>query len=304
MQRSHLSRPGTFILLVAIFSAVPYALIIREGSSDSDWMLLLMLSPALAAIVCTLVFRERFGDFGWRPRRPGLMLLALALPLVVEVSTIAIALAAGLAEWPRGLIDASGGLVSIHRFALVFGAAPQLPALLALNFLLSIAIASVLYLPFALGEELGWRGYLQRHATGQWGFTAGVLFVGLAWGYWHAPAILLGHNFPQFPVLGAVILMPLATVAMSLVMGTMYASSRSIWIPALLHASLNTCANISNKALGDARDSLAVNLTWILLWALFGTIAWWRAGVVRLASNASIGVDGAPSRPAAPVETS
>ena len=47
----------------------------------------------------------------------------------------------------------------------------------------------------ALGEEVGWRGWLlpelyQRHGT-----AGAILIGGALWGVWHAPLTLLGHNY-------------------------------------------------------------------------------------------------------------
>ena len=43
------------------------------------------------------------------------------------------------------------------------------------------------------GEELGWRGLLQRE-LGFIGFWKSSILIGFIWGVWHAPIILQGHN--------------------------------------------------------------------------------------------------------------
>jgi membrane protease YdiL (CAAX protease family) len=48
------------------------------------------------------------------------------------------------------------------------------------------------------GEELGWRGFLQRELV-HLGFWKSSICVGLIWGLWHAPLILQGHNHPSHP---------------------------------------------------------------------------------------------------------
>ncbi|MBM4454282.1 MAG: CPBP family intramembrane metalloprotease, partial [Chloroflexi bacterium] len=45
------------------------------------------------------------------------------------------------------------------------------------------------------GEELGWRGLLQKE-FGFMGFWRSSALIGVIWGIWHAPLILLGHNYP------------------------------------------------------------------------------------------------------------
>jgi membrane protease YdiL (CAAX protease family) len=51
------------------------------------------------------------------------------------------------------------------------------------------------------GEEFGWTGYLLPRLLplGRW---RAALLYGVAWGLWHAPVIVGGHNYPGHPVAG------------------------------------------------------------------------------------------------------
>ena len=53
----------------------------------------------------------------------------------------------------------------------------------------------IINLPFALGEELGWRGYLLPHLCQSMSIHRAILFSGAIWGLWHAPMIAMGHNY-------------------------------------------------------------------------------------------------------------
>jgi len=55
---------------------------------------------------------------------------------------------------------------------------------------------------FGFGEEAGWRGYL-LHEWKHMQFWKASLFIGLIWGIWHAPLILLGYNYPQHSPTGS-----------------------------------------------------------------------------------------------------
>lgn len=69
------------------------------------------------------------------------------------------------------------------------------------------------------GEEWGWRGYLLPRLLKQFKVVPAVLLDGLIWGLWHAPLIVMGHNYgtgyPGYPVTGI-----LAMCVFCIVIGT------------------------------------------------------------------------------------
>jgi membrane protease YdiL (CAAX protease family) len=110
------------------------------------------------------------------------------------------------------------------------------------NFLVALGVQMVLVGPFlglllAFGEEYGWRGYLQGELT-KLGKIWGIFLVGLIWGLWHVPVIVMGHNYPGYPALGS-LLMTLYTIALSFIFGYAVIKSGSIWLAAFLHALNN-----------------------------------------------------------------
>jgi len=123
-----------------------------------------------------------------------------------------------------------------------FGPVPaQLPIPPVVILLLALAQGSIagftVSLPFTLGEELGWRGLLLRE-TQSWGFLRSNLFIGVAWGLWHAPIIVQGHNYLGHPVAG-IFMMMLFTTALSFPMAYCRFKSKSLLGPSALHGILN-----------------------------------------------------------------
>ena len=88
----------------------------------------------------------------------------------------------------------------------------------------------------ALGEELGWRGFL--HHELRLAFWPKALLIGAIWGIWHAPIVALGHNYPEHPALG-VGLMVLWTMAISPVFAYVRERSGSVISAGVLHGTLN-----------------------------------------------------------------
>jgi membrane protease YdiL (CAAX protease family) len=95
----------------------------------------------------------------------------------------------------------------------------------------------------ALGEELGWRGLLLRELS-PLGFWRLSLLTGAVWGIWHAPLIVQGHNFPDAPVAGVVV-MTGWTVAASPLFTYLTVRAESVLAATLLHGSFNAVASLS-----------------------------------------------------------
>ncbi|MCL2701025.1 MAG: CPBP family intramembrane metalloprotease [Phycisphaerae bacterium] len=87
------------------------------------------------------------------------------------------------------------------------------------------------------GEELGWRGFLYHHLESM-GFWKSSYVIGLVWGVWHAPIILQGHNYPDYPVAG-VFMMIAQMVLLSPLFTYIRIRSQSVIAPAIMHGTIN-----------------------------------------------------------------
>lgn len=105
----------------------------------------------------------------------------------------------------------------------------------------SVLLAPILAIVIAFGEEYGWRGYLQSELF-KIGRVRGVLLLGVIWGAWHWPIILMGFNYPKHPLLG-VVLMTLYTTGLAVVLGYAVLRSGSVLLAAYLHALNNQVVN-------------------------------------------------------------
>ena len=95
----------------------------------------------------------------------------------------------------------------------------------------------------AFGEEVGWRGYLLRQFHGQ-PFISTAIFIGLIWGLWHAPLILLGHNYPQHPGVGVLFMMLMCT-PLAIIIQYVRLKSGSVIVAAIMHGTFNALAGLS-----------------------------------------------------------
>lgn len=113
-------------------------------------------------------------------------------------------------------------------------------SLLAVTFAGGIFATFTINLPFMFGEEFGWRGLLLKE-TQRLGFLKCNLLIGVVWGLWHAPIILMGHNYPEYPVIG-VGMMCLFTTALAFPFAYVRLKAKSILGPCVMHGMINATA--------------------------------------------------------------
>lgn len=158
----------------------------------------------------------------------------------------------------------------------------QSKAIAAPGFLLLIQVAFAITLAplinslFALGEELGWRGFLlpQLLPLGKW---RAIGLSGAIWGIWHAPAVLQGLNYPGHPITGVFSMIGFCML-LSVFLSWLYLRADSPWAPALAHGSLNAIAGLPLIFLKDVDQifggTLASLSGWIPLTLLAVWLAW------------------------------
>ena len=102
------------------------------------------------------------------------------------------------------------------------------------------------------GEELGWRGYLFKEVQ-HLGFWKSSIIIGVIWGIWHAPIILLGHNYPEHPVAG-VFMMTVFAVLISPIFTYVRIKSGSVIAASVMHGTFNAVGGISIMMLVGGND--------------------------------------------------
>lgn len=197
---------------------------------------LAMWGPGIAAIVVTLfITRQPFSNLRLNalgPKRYYFWAWFLA-PLMAALTLAATALLG------TGTFDSSFPMM---REALAQSpqtqVLPPVEILVATQLVFALTLAPFINVLFALGEELGWRGFLlpKLLPIGEW---KALLLSGVIWGIWHAPAIVLhGHNFPAHPYLGMLV-MTVGCTLLGVIFGWLYLKTKSPWAPALAHGAFN-----------------------------------------------------------------
>jgi uncharacterized protein len=175
-----------------------------------------MYAPALAAVLMRLFIskeglRRALGPLPSLRIALGAVLIPMALILILVVIVAA-----------TNIGDATPG--------------KTLGALLAILTFVGVPVGTAL----AFGEEFGWRGYLLPRLL-PLGEVKAAIIVGLIWGPWHLPVLIVGLNYPGEPIIAVLGAFCLSATLLSLLHTRFYvASGYSLIAVSLLHGSLNT----------------------------------------------------------------
>ncbi len=244
-----------------------------------------MPGPALANLLTRWVTGEGFQDLWLRPKiragwrawvaawfLPGLLVLAGAalyfalFPQHFDPSLTAVQEFLAQAE------AQTGQAVPLTPWAFVMILVAQ-----------ALLIAPVVNAVPTLGEEFGWRAYLQQKFM-VLGWRPAMVWMGVIWGVWHWPILLMGYNYgleyAGAPWLG-MLLFVWITFHLGVLFGWLTLRGQSVWPAVIGHAAFNGIAGIGvflaqgepNLLLGP----MAIGLVASVPLAVVGLWLWWRA---------------------------
>jgi len=221
-------------------------------------------SPAIAAVIVRRwITREGFGDAGLGLHLKSgwaYYLVAWLFPLIAVGEVIGLAM----------VLDISRP--DLSRLGTLFPSMP-LPGWVGLPVLMGVPI---LVMPLFLGEEFGWRGYLQIRLLSHSPLKAAIA-TGFIWAVWHYPLYFLGYSAYINPFMGLVSATVFA-ILLAIILAWLRLSTRSVWSSSLAHAGTNmVLATLSTALLvGGAKIDWAVNdliqsvpLGVICVWIIF-----------------------------------
>ena len=227
-------------------------------------LLVYMFMPMTAAIIVQkVIYKEALRAplaISFRPNR--WFLVAWFVFAIAAVATIAVSvLVPGVQYAPdmAGFIERFASSLTPEQLAEMkaqMAALPIHPVWIGVveGLIAGITINAVA----AFGEELGWRGLLQRELS-HLGFWRSSALIGVIWGIWHAPIIIQGYNYPQHPVAG-VAMMTVWTLLLSPILGYVTLKSKSVIAAAIAHGTLNGTAGIPLMVIVGGND-LTVGIT-------------------------------------------
>jgi len=223
-----------YLLLTFALSSIFYVLVIRRSSGGQSLGLLilgLMWCPGVSGIATRLIFQGNLRGHGFLWGKTKYQFASYWIPL-------AYASAVYLPIWFAGYAHLTTQLFPpLNR---LFGNVHGEPAIVLINFIFLATLGVFSSCISALGEELGWRGFLVPQLAKIVPFNRVALISGVIWALWHYPIILFSTAYRGAgPLWYTVACFTIMVVSMSFLFAWMRLKSGSVWTGMLLHASHN-----------------------------------------------------------------
>jgi membrane protease YdiL (CAAX protease family) len=184
-----------------------------------------MWAPALGRFVATRTvdrgFRSTLSLRRWGVTGAQVVLVPLAIPLAIYGAGYAIAWSWGLAQWSPG-----GGKWTTG-------------SQIAANLVINLSILGVFGTFTAMGEEIGWRGYLQPRLDAA-GVRASVAVVTLCQLAYHAPLMAFAGYAEAGGLVTSLALFAAGDLAVTFIWARETYRARSLWPAIFLHSFHNT----------------------------------------------------------------
>jgi membrane protease YdiL (CAAX protease family) len=214
---------------------------------------LYMLLPMIVAMVLQMINKEKLTSTGLlRFKIRWSWLVAWILPVVIVLLTIFVNTLLPGCEFNTDMS------AMVPTDSVPEGQKEMVSMLMTPAFLIVTTIISGLFAGatinalFAFGEEYGWRNYLIA-ALRDKKFACASIFIGIVWGLWHFPLILLGHNYPQHSVAG-VFMMVIFCVLASFVEVYFVLKAKSVFPAAIFHGTINAVAGLNVLLIKGGND--------------------------------------------------
>jgi membrane protease YdiL (CAAX protease family) len=224
-----------FLVITLTLSSLFYFLIIHSGKISGGSGLFstgLMWSPGIAAIITCLILKLKISELGWQWGKTSIQIWNYSIPLLYAFVAYCII-------WICGF----GGFYNQDFIVLkaeAFGFKNISPSIMIVVYvLLTGTIGIIKSCANALGEEIGWRGFLVPRLFNNLGYTKTALLSGLIWSIWHYPILLFADYNNQTPMWYSLGCFTILTVSLGFTYTWMRIKSGSLWTSVLLHSSHN-----------------------------------------------------------------
>jgi len=214
---------ATYLLLTFLFCSIFWVLIARLPQVKENatkfliYTVAVMWIPAVAAVFTRLLYQRNLKGFGFGLARARWLLVGMFLPIILGLIIFGSAWISGIAPLDTSKLN--------HIFSPSF-----IPAFLLLLSFNCFA---------ALGEEIGWRGFLVPELSRSMGFTGLALLSGSIWTVWHFPLIIFGTYHGTGSLWFSLAFFIPSVISAGVVLAWLRLASGSVWVAVLFHGFWN-----------------------------------------------------------------
>lgn len=218
------------IITITMTSTLTWYLINPSTNITGIFGLVNMWSPGIAAIITRLIYQKNLRSLGWKWGKWRYQSISYFLPFLVVLVVYSMV-------WIFGIGDVSIAkfMDNINRSLLGMETTPSLFICIVSLLTIWMLIACI----YALGEEIGWRGFLVYELSKITSYRNTSLIIGLLWSVWHIPAMLImGYNSGN-PFWFSIISFTIMITSLSFIMTWLRLKSGSVWTAVIVHGSHN-----------------------------------------------------------------
>lgn len=237
-----------FLFITFILSSICYYLVITGGESARNIIALLMWCPAIGAFIVQRLYYKGEKVLGFHKCSFKYNMMGFVLPLIY------LGVSYGIYWWiTKDTLSGKPQLTSIGMFIAMF-------------------FSSFIT---ALGEEIGWRGFLLPKLSEATTVTYAIVFSGLIWAVWHFPLMITGVYKPGTPLWYQLSMFTIEILIISAMLTILRLKSNSVWPAAIFHASHNlfdqtvfmplTVSDSSPYYIGETGILTAITMSIVLL---------------------------------------
>ena len=218
-----------YLVLVFAISAPIETLWIYHGQAGAGIAPLLMLVPAVVAIILKLIFFRKQSLLGLGPGKLIYYLFAVIIPLAYIGLSYSVywLFVPGAFTGTSILVNAITKTMNIQNQPL------------AITVVVVFAITILANIPVTFGEEAGWRGLMYPIMHKMWGRNKALVISGGIWAIWHLPILISGLYMPGASVIYQIPVFIIDILAITVIVSWLRMKSNSIWPCVLWHIMHN-----------------------------------------------------------------
>lgn len=236
-----------FALLAATIAWILFMMIPVTGSKYGSGLSVVflaagMFAPAIASLLTRLITKEGFRNMYLRPHFKGHIrhyVLIWFAPTFLLLLSMVVYFLIFPRQFDPHLTILQQAAASRNAEGLTAG------MMLLISALQIVVIGPIVNIIPTMGEELGWRGYLLPKLRTLMSDRKALVLTGVIWGLWHAPVIVMGHNYGTeywgYPWLG-ILTMVFFCVVLGIIEGYATIKLNSAIPAGMIHSAVNAGA--------------------------------------------------------------